>query len=188
MPRQNKQYIHKKTLRLKENHNWKAPAGYKILVVERGLISFNFPEKWLLVKMEPIEIHDGKPPNDNARLMVSFWRLPGGVDWTGLPLAPMLAQSVETGERDILERGEIITAPREDIELVWTEQKFMDPVEHREAFSRIAIAREPAVQILITFDYWADMLERFLPVWDEVLSSLRLGRYIEDPTKGETLH
>jgi hypothetical protein len=176
-------------MRLKDNHTWNAPEGYKILVVERGLVSFNFPESWLLVKMQPVEIHDGEPPDDNARLMMSFWRLPPGVDWAGLPLAPMLVQSVEEkeGEREILSTSEVYRPPRTDLEMVWLEQGFMDPEEHREAFSRIAIARGWDVQALVTFDFWATDRARFAPVWDECMRSLQLGRKIEDPTKGAVL-
>lgn len=177
-----------KRLRLKDNHTWKAPKGYKILVIERGLVSFNFPEKWLLKQIDPVEIHDGDPPNDNARLMVSFWRLPKDVDWSGLPLGPLLAQSTEGSEMEILARSEIITVPRSDLELVWTEHRFLDPVEKREAYSRIAMARGFYVHVLITFDYWVDDADKMLPVWSEVLGSLQLGRHIEDPTKGATLH
>src|SRR5262245_38055088 len=133
MKKKHQPRMEKRVIKLKDNHTWKAPAGYKIIVVERGLLSFNFPEKWLLKKMEPIEIHDGDPPNDNARLMVSFWRLPPDVDWTGLPLAPALKQAVVTGERDILSTGEPITIPRGDMEMVWLEQRFIDPIEKREA-------------------------------------------------------
>lgn len=177
-----------KRLRLKDNHTWAAPKGYKILVIERGLVSFNFPEKWLLKQIDPVEIHDADPPNDNARLMVSFWRLPKDVDWSGLPLAPMLMDATKDSDLEILARGEVIRSARTDIEIVWTEHRFLDPVEKREAYSRIAVARGFNVQALITFDFWVDHAEKLAPVWSEVLGSLQLGREIADPTKGVTLH
>jgi hypothetical protein len=179
-----------KTLRLKDNHTWKAPDGYKILVLDRGAVSFNIPRDWILAKMQPVEIHDQAPPNDNARLSVSFWRLPPGVDWSGLPLAEMLTKGMEGTDDDIevLERGEMVTLERTDLELVWTQHRFMDPKEHREAYSRNALARGWDVQVLITFDIWVDDVEKLNPVWDEVLRSLQLGRHIADPTKGAVLH
>jgi hypothetical protein len=188
MPKKQPPRMQKSVLRLQKNHTWKAPSGYKILVVERGLLSFNFPEKWILKKMDPIEIHDGEPPDDNARLMVSFWRLPPGVDWTGLPLAPMLEQSVVTGERQIISTGKPIKMPRQDMEMYWLEQRFIDEVEPREAYSHICAARGSDIQVLITFDFWADVRRAYLPVWQEVIRSLLLGRFIADPTKGEILH
>jgi hypothetical protein len=188
MKKKNQPRMKKEVLKLQKNHTWKAPSGYKIMVVERGVVSFNFPEHWLLKKMEPIEIHDGEPPDDNARLMVSFWRLPPGVDWTGLPLAPMLEKSVDVGEREILSTGKPVTMPRSDMEMVWLEQRFIDPIEKREAYSRICLARGSNVQVLITFDFWADVHKTCAPIWNEVIRSLLLGRYISDPTKGEILH
>jgi len=71
---------------------------------------------------------------------------------------------------------------------VWTEHRFLDPVEKREAHSRIATARGWDVQVLITFDFWVDDAANMRPVWNEVLRSLQLGRTIEDPTKGAVLH
>ncbi len=188
MKHKNKKRIEKRTLRLKDNHTWQAPKGYKILVLEKGLVYFNIPESWLLAKLEPVELHDQPPPNDNARLSVSFWRLPPGVDWSGLPQGPLLAQALEGAKHEVLAHGELVTSPRTDLELVWTEQRFMDPQEHREAYSRIAVARGWNVQVLITFDFWVDDLEKFKSVWDEVLRSLQLGHYIEDPTRGRVVH
>ncbi|MEP7291574.1 MAG: hypothetical protein ABI835_07305, partial [Chloroflexota bacterium] len=61
-------------------------------------------------------------------------------------------------------------------------------VEPREAFSRIAVVRYLGIHLLITFDYWVDHAKKMTPVWDELLRSLQMGRYIADPLKGETLH
>ena len=188
MKRRNKKRLRKKSLRLKDSHSWKAPDGYKILVADRGAVSFNIPLSWHFEQVEPIELYDQPPPDDNARLSVSFWRLPPGIDWSGLPLVPMLADATKDNDEKTLARGEIVTVAREDLELVWTEHRFLDPEEQREAFSRIAIARGWDVQVLLTLDFWVDDSEKILPVWEEVLRSLQLGRHIEDPTKGMVLH
>jgi hypothetical protein len=119
---------------------------------------------------------------------MSFWRMPPGVDWTGLPLGPLLEKSTEGGELEILERSEQYTVDRKDIEVVWMQHKFMDPVEHREAYSRILMARGFDIHVLITCDFWVDDAKRIVPIWNEVVRSLQLGREIEDPTKGPTLH
>lgn len=178
----------RKTLRLRDDHTWKAPDGYKIVVLDRGALSFNIPESWSLTKMEPLEIHDQPPPDDNTRLSVSFWRLPPGVDWTGLPLAQMLSDAMKGSELEILARSEMVTSPRTDMELVWVEHRFLDPQEKREAFSRFALVRGWDVQALFTLDFWVDDAEKLQPVWDEVLRSIQLGRYIEDPTKGVVMN
>jgi hypothetical protein len=176
------------TARLKDNHTWDAPAGYKIIVVDRGAVSFNVPQKWLMANADPLELHDAPPPNDNARITVSLWRLPPDVDWSGLPLAPLLIESTKDSKMEVLERSEVFTLPRQDLELVWTQHKFIDPVEKREAYTRIAMARGWGVHALITCDFWVSESQKLKPIWDEVLRSLQLGRVIQDPTLGEVRH
>src|ERR1041384_8190989 len=84
------------TLRLKDNHTWKAPDGYKIVMLERGVVSFNIPVSWHVAQLEPtFELNDLPPPDDNSRISVSFWCLPKGVDWSGLPLIPMLVEGMK---------------------------------------------------------------------------------------------
>ena len=100
----------------------------------------------------------------------------------------MITTAIEGDRRKILSRGEIINASRSDLKVAWIETRFIDPKEHREAFSRLAIARGWNLQALITFDFWAEDVPRVKPVWDEVLRSVELGRYIDDPTAGDVLH
>jgi hypothetical protein len=64
----------------------------------------------------------------------------------------------------------------------------MDPSKHREAFSRIALARSRNLQALVTFDFWPEDITRLNPVWEEVIRSLELGRYVDNPTVGDILH
>jgi hypothetical protein len=188
-PKKRKSSYKQEVVKLKANHSWNAPKGYKIFIADRGAVSFNIPEKWFIAKFEPhLEIHDAKPPHDDARISVSFWKFPPGIDWTGLPLIPLLKQSIEGSEMEIIEEGEVISVARDDIEAVWIERKFIDPVEKRDAYTRILMARGFDVQVLITSDFWADDTKRLHPIWDEVVRSLQLGRVIEDPTKGPTLH
>lgn len=192
--RKNPQNVPKpKTLRLKDNHTWKAPKGHKIVVIDRGAVSFNVPEDWHIVAFEPFEMRDKPEPDDNARLMVTVFRAPPGIDWSALPLDKLLEDSskprpddkpeVETLERTPVERME-----RDDLEVVWSQHLFIDPEEKREAHSRIAMARGWNLHVLITLDYWVSDKAKLLPVWQEVLRSLQLGRNIEDPTRGEMLH
>lgn len=178
-----------KRARLKDNHTWKAPHGYKIVVLDRGAVSFNIPESWVLAKLEqPIELYDKAPPDDNSRLSISVWRLPPGVDWSGLPLNHLLSQALQSPDHTILERGEIVLPKRDDLELAWTQHRFLDETEKREAYTRIAVARGFDIQILVTLDFWVDDLAKCDPVWSELLHSLQLGRRIDDPTRGVVLH
>lgn len=178
------------TLRLKENHSWKAPAGFKVVVLDRGAVSFNIPEKWFVAKTEPFEMHNAAPPHDDARLSVTFFRTQPGIDWTGLPVNALLEQSMKgVADRDTLSTTPIARLPRTDIEVVWAESRFIDPVEKpREAFTRVTLARGFDIHAIISFDYWVNQAVKFRPVWEEVIRSLQIGRVIADPTKGETLH
>ncbi len=194
MKRKKKQNVKQTTYRLADNHSWTAPEGFKIVVLDRGAVIFNIPQDWTLTKLEPVEIYDKEPPDDNSRISVSFWRLPPGVDWSGLPLDGMLANATdpahkdEKDQREILDYGEVEKVPRTDLEVVMKAQRWIDPQEHREAYSRMVVARGWNVQALITFDFWVDDLAKCAPVWDEIVRSLQLGQVIKDPTKGVTLH
>jgi hypothetical protein len=179
------------TLRLKPNHTWKAPDGYKIVVLDRGAASFNVPEAWIVGKLEPFEMYDKEPPDDNVRLSVTLWQFHPQIDWTGLPLGPLLAQATDMREKDshdILESGEIVLPKRDDLELAWRQQLFMDPKEHREAYSRHLVARGFGVVLLLTLDFWKDDAKKVKPMWEEILRSLELGRIIPDPTRGVIQH
>lgn len=85
------------------------------------------------------------------------------------------------------EQGEIIQLKRQTTRIVWTQIKFIDLQENREAYSRIGIGLGSGVQCLITLDYWADQGDLFTPVWDTVMESLTLGLYIRDPRTGFAL-
>ncbi len=190
MKKPNKNKYSKQTRRLKDNHSWKAPPGFFVVVLDRGAVSFNMPQTWQVTDSEPFTIRDKQPPDDKAGLQVSYWKFAAGIDWTGLPLAPMLLQSTqeERGDIRILTTSEVYTSNRTDIEMVWLEQRFIDPIEKRDALSRIAMGRGFDVTVLMTFSYWVDDEAECVPIWEEVLRSLQLGRTIADPLKGDTLH
>ncbi len=177
----------KETLELKEDHNWKSEPGTRIFVAGRGAVRFDVPEDW---HFEPDEksfrFLDNKPPNDDCRLEVSFNLLPPG-NWAEFPIVPLLRQVLKDETRDAIEQGEIIKLKRQTARIVWTQIKFIDPIEHRPAYSRICIGLGSGVQCLITFDYWESDAERLTPVWDTVMKSLVLGLYISDPRTGFAL-
>ena len=77
---------------------------------------------------------------------------------------------------------------RPDLEVAWADYHFIDPVLKRQAYTRLCIARGSLIQALITFDYWPEDAARLAAVWAEVIRSLQLGRYINDPTVGDVLH
>lgn len=176
------------TLKLKKNHTWKAPPGYRIFVADRGAVCFNIPQDWIIEPdSDSIKFYDGKPPDDNCRLACSYIRLPP-IDWSGLPLSELIRVATEGDERNLAGDGQLVHREREDLELAWRDFSFNDPAEHRQAYTRMCIARGSNIQTLITLDYWPEDAERLASVWEEVVRSLQLGRHISDPTLGEIVH
>lgn len=175
----------KETLELKPDHHWESPSGYKIFVAGRGAVRFNVPQSWAFEPKEnSFKFMDKQPPDDDCCLEVSYNHLPPR-DWSLFPLKPTLRKILEDDERDVIERGEIITVKRQTARIVWAEIKFIDIQEEpREAFSRTCIGLGSNIQCLITFDFWADQAEQLIPAWDEVMRSLTLGLYIRDPVTG----
>ena len=174
----------RKTLKLQDTHGWKSRPGCRIFVADKGAVRFDFPMHWV---MEPtadcFQFHDRQPPNDDCRLAVSYQRLPA-IDWSGAPLADMLRQVIEQDPRGLTPTMDVVSIQHPDLHLVWLEGNFIDPQEFRQAYGRMAIGIGGNIQVLLTFDYWADDAARFTPVWDDVLQSLQVGTYIPDPTRG----
>lgn len=176
------------SLKLKKGHSWRAPTGYKIFVGDRGALRFNYPDDWVVQPgPDSINFHDVEPPDDNCRLACSYIRLPP-IDWSDLPLSEMIKVATNGDERELTLTGGIINADRPDLEISWADFRFIDSNEKRPAFNRICIARGSNIQALITLDYWEEDEARLVPVWKEVIRSLELGRYIEDPTIGDVIN
>lgn len=174
----------KRTLKMRDDATWKAPDGYAIFVADKGAVRFNVPKSWVVKpKDNRIELYDREPPDDDTRLSLTVFRTPP-VDWSELPLSRLLADVTKDSD----ERGPIRTHPRPDVEIVWTEMPFDDPVEHRPACSRVVLARGQNIHALLTLDFWVDDTQRLEPMWQELLRSVELGRYVSDPTRGDVLH
>lgn len=174
--------------RLPEHHGWTARPGHKILVLDRGAVQLEFPADWI---MEPdpsqVALRDGATAEDSTCVLaVSCLRLPP-VDWSGLPLSGLLLEAVEGDDRDRIAIGPVRETTRDGLTLAWTELRVVDPGEHREGRSRMCLARGNYLQCLITFDFWPEDEARLSPVWDGVLSSLRLGVRVEDPSSGKRI-
>ncbi len=174
----------KEALKLKKDHLWIGKPGYKIFVADRGAVRFNVPQDWA-IELDSVstKFYDRKPPKDDCRLECSYIRLPP-IDWSGLPLSQLIQIALEGEHRSLIPTENFGHMQRDDVELAWVEYRFMDPNEHREAYTRICIGRGSNIQTLITFDYWPEDAARLSGVWDEVMRSLELGRYIKDPTTG----
>lgn len=175
----------KRAFKLPDNHGWRTKPGYQIFIAGQGDVRFDVPQGWVV---EPddvsVKLYDKKPPDDDCRLEMSYFKLSPDINWSELPLKMLFTEAVQRGdERPVLWRGELHTVERDGLELIWNEIRCLDPGENREACSRACLARGRNVQPFITIDYWPEHAEKFVPVWDEVLRSLTLGDYIEDAFK-----
>src|SRR5712692_4689848 len=183
--------MRKKVLKLPKSHHWRCKPGHKIFVLDRGAVRFDYPESWVMLPGETsFKFHNKKPPDDDCRLEVSFLYLRPDVDWSGLSLISLLTQALEPDGPPVPE-DQVTTVVRDDLELVWAEQRAIDPGEQREAVHRLCLSRtrnthvttadgkivvvRPNVQALITLDFWPEHTDWVHPVWEEVLRSLQLG-------------
>jgi hypothetical protein len=169
-------------LKLKDKHTWKSKPGYSICVIDRGLVRFDYPSKWLVEPDEgAMHLHDLPPSVESCDLGVSVFRIPAA-HISALSVDDMLRDSLDK-ERKAYRQSEIHHGARVDIEIAWLEQCYVDEEHNRDARFRVALARGRAL-CLISMNYWSDKAASLEPVWDEVLRSLVMGDRIEDPTKG----
>ncbi|MCI0535972.1 MAG: hypothetical protein L0Z50_12170 [Verrucomicrobiales bacterium] len=167
---------HKRTIKLDKNTSIKARPGNNVFVANRGDVSFEYPDSWIVKPSDnSICFYDAEPPADQCVLEFSIMHLDLRVDWSNLPLDQMLCSAIgdETGPRDLatvrkLEKG--------DLKLVWLEYDFLDPVEKRTALSRCALALSADVLPLITFNFWPEDRAKCERVWDDLLETLRLAK------------
>jgi hypothetical protein len=83
---------------------------------------------------------------------------------------------------------------RPNLEIVWTERRWMDKGEQREARTRYLFGRGRGIppgatqphDILpfVTMDFWPEDAPRCNAVWKELVRSLRVGEYVDDPRHG----
>lgn len=173
----------KKSVRkLPDDHRWEANPGNNVFVGGAGAIRFDIPEDWIVEPTsDSIVFHDTQPPDDDCRLKVSIIHLPPGIDWTDLSLTKLLDDVVVSDDsRALTVRRATKIIQQSNLELAWFEASFLDPNEERDARTRACLARGSDIQAFITFDFWPEHRQRIVPVWNEVLRTLRLGEYVSD--------
>jgi hypothetical protein len=175
----------KQTLRLKDDHGWKCKPGYRIFVADRGAVRFDFPQDWIVRPADDgtIHMHDREPPDDDVRLSLTVIYLRDDVDWSDLKIPDVLREITNKGAREQRPYGPVVEVKKPRHDLAWSETSFPDPENGRMVKSRTALARYSNIQIVLTLDFWADMSPQFGKVWDEILRTLILGDYVEDPTQ-----
>jgi hypothetical protein len=173
-------------LPLDRNHHWTAAPGFRIAVLDRGAIRFEFPQDWFCIPdEESVKFYDREPPEDNCRLAACRQTLPEAAE--RMTLTQLVSAAAEGDSRDLHRTGPVVAVRRGSLELAWTEFRFNEPHLGRDSFSRFCFARGAGVYALITFEYWEQDSERFTPVWAHVLDTLTLGEFLVDPTSGARL-
>ena len=144
-------------------------------MANRGEVSFEYPGSWIVKPSDnSICFYDAEPPTDQCVLEFSVMHLDLSVDWANLPLDRMLCSAIrdEAGPRDL---ASVHRFTRGDLKVVWLEYDFLDPVEHRTALARCALALRAEVLPLITLSFWPEDKQKWEPVWHDLLETLRLA-------------
>ena len=199
----------KRTFNLPKNHGWTAKPGNKVFVANRGAVQFEIPQDWIVTPGEngSIRFFDHEAEDDACmRLEVSVLRdavflgdepairdlrlahTRPVVDWSSLLLPDLLKNAIGRDDEGILGRGPIREARRRDLELVWQQLECMDPGENRKSFSRHCLARGPRNHAFVSLDFWPEDTGLANRVWNDMLASLKIGDYIEDPTKASRMN
>ena len=193
----------KRTMRLPKNHGWTAKPGNKVFVANRGQVIFEIPQAWAVkpgesgsirffdhededeakMRLEMSVLRDAVFTGDEPAIFdFKIARSRPAVDWSDLPLTHLLENAVGIDERGVLNRGRVHESRGRDLEVVWQQVEFMDTNEDRKAYSRHCLARGPRVHAYVTLDFWPEHASLANRVWRDMLASLRIGEYIEDPT------
>jgi hypothetical protein len=166
----------KRTLQLDKKVEIKARPGNNIFAANRGDVVFEYPTTWIVKPSDKsICFYDAEPPADQCVLEFSLMPLDFRTDWSRLPLAQMLCSSIAGPTSPPRHPAEVRQIRRGDMQIVWIESDFMDPVEHRLALSRSLLALRADVLPLITFSFWPEHKERWEPFWKDLLETLRLA-------------
>jgi hypothetical protein len=175
----------KRTLKPKRDHGWTCREGFNVFVADRGAVRFDIPRGWHIEPGEngSIKMTDREPPEDNCSIEMTVFYLNDQIEWSGLPIGKMVADVTTHEDEDVLERDGVVEDHRGGMDLAYRRTRFLDPNEMREAYSYTLVARRWNMQPLITVCYWADEAARYGPIWQELLASLVLGDYFEDPTQ-----
>lgn len=176
-----------KRLQIKDRHNWKCKPGNQLCVLDRGAARFEFPDSWVLeVKDGTVTLHDRPAGIEACDLCVSILNVPG-LAVNELALDDLLVRSLDSN-RQVTGQSEIYRRDSGGVEIAWLEQKYFEETQQRPAKFRVALARSPELHCLISLNYWAERAGSLERVWDEVLDTLVLAVYVQDPTVGPVVN
>jgi hypothetical protein len=167
---------------LPDDHGWKAQAGCKLFVADRGAYQLEFPQDWHVQIGPSIKFTDKVPPDDDCCLEVSLVHLPF-LDIERVPMQEMLLQALQ-GEKGFTHFVESRTP---NYRQITAQRQGLDVPTGRAARYYYSIALCSKLYVFLSFCLWESDVERFLPVWSSVLESLKLGQVYRDPFSGQVI-
>jgi hypothetical protein len=176
----------KQTFDLPNDHGWNAPEGYNVFIAGRGAVQFNVPQDWVIEPDDDsVKIKDKPTPKDDMALAMSYYNIAEAL-WAHpqFPMSVIVKMMSEQDDRNPVTKSDVVLEERRDLEQAWLEIKFIDPLAQREAYGRWCLVRGKRIVCLITGECWTDHKERFEEVWREMLRSMILERYMNNPVRG----
>lgn len=176
----------KQVFDLPDDHTWNAPKGYNVFIAGRGAVQFNVPQDWIIEPDDDsVKIKDKPTPKDDMAMAMSYYNI-ADMLWAHpqFPMSVIVNMMSDTDDRKPSWKSDIFLEERRDIEQAWLEIKFVDPLEQREAYGRWCLVRGKQLVCLITGECWPEHKARFEEVWREMLRSMILERYLNNPMRG----
>jgi hypothetical protein len=149
-------------------------------------VQFNVPQDWVIEPdNDSVKIKDKPTPKDDVALAMSYYNI-AEVLWAHpqFPMPVIVKMMSEQDDRNPTWKSDVFLEERRDLEQAWLEIKFIDPLEQREAYGRWCLVRGKQIVCLITGECWTEQKERFEEVWREMLRSMILERYMNNPMRG----
>ena len=155
-------------------------------MIDAGAVRLELPDTWTIEYTEDsVRVHDRPPPDDDCVLAVSYHRWPAiGHD---LSAGSLVRSALENDLRTVTIDEPVVEENKIDIRLAWAQGRFTDARTHREACTRLCLARKAEVQAILTLDFWASDLARCHGYWTGFVSTLELAQRIDDPLRGPSL-
>ena len=180
----------RREVKLADNHGWRGTPGYKICVIGRGDIRFEYPDPWVVVPTEhSLKIHDKPYPNDNMVLEVSVLRMPP-IDWNRAPSLEFLLSDNLRKQGVLLMPDQIHRMEIPGLNLVWAERDDIDkdngqPVVWRQAHCTPGGHYVgPGLVGIITFGFWKRIYDEADAQFKHIASTIVMGEKITDPSVG----
>jgi len=153
--------------------------------MNRGAVRFDFPNSWIVgVDSRYVRIVDRKPPEDRCGLIVSCRQV--SLRMMDAPMHELLRDVTAEDEEDPSASvcGPIIRLFRPPLEAAWRQMRLIERFKGRDVCTRICMARGGRALATIIFDFWPEDELNLHEVWSNLLETLAVGDFIEDPASG----